>query len=45
MPDAVAITVMGHADTRVLRRHQEVVDDLKQDAATQMDTLLGGERR
>ena len=42
VPDAVAITVMGHADTRVLRRYQDVVDDLKKDAATKMDGLLGG---
>lgn len=41
VPDAVAITVMGHADTRVLRRYQEVVDELKQDAAARMDGLLG----
>lgn len=39
--DAVAITVMGHADTRILRRYQDVVDELKQDAATRMDALLG----
>ena len=42
VPDAVAITVMGHADTRVLRRYQEVVDELKQDAAKRMDAVLGG---
>jgi hypothetical protein len=40
-----AATVMGHhADPRVLRRYQEVVDEHKQDAATRMDTLLGGTR-
>jgi integrase len=42
VPDAVAATVMGHADTRILRRYQEVVDDLQRDAATRMDALLGG---
>ena len=40
--DAVAIEIMGHADTRILRRYQAVVDDLKQDAATRMDSVLGG---
>lgn len=29
--DAVAISVMGHADTRILRRYQDVVNDLKRD--------------
>jgi integrase len=42
--DAVAITLMGHADTRVLRRYQEVVDDLKLEAAARMDQVLGGGR-
>lgn len=42
VPDAVAITVMGHADTRILRRYAAVVDELKQDAATRMDGMLGG---
>jgi integrase len=41
VPDAVAISVLGHADTRILRRYQEVVDDLQRDAAVRMDTLLG----
>jgi integrase len=41
VPDAVAITLMGHADTRVLRRYQDVVDDLKHDAAARMDAVLG----
>jgi integrase len=41
VPDAVALEVMGHADTRILRRYQEVVDELKQDAAARMDVLLG----
>ena len=43
--DAVAISVMGHADTSILRRYQSVVDELKQDAATKLDTLLNTERR
>jgi integrase len=43
--DAVAIKLTGHADTKILRRYQEVVDELKLDAATRMDALLGGERR
>jgi integrase len=38
--DAVAIAVMGHADTRILRRYQAVVDELKLDAASRMDELL-----
>jgi integrase len=42
VPDAVTITMMGHADTRILRRYQDVVDDLKRDAAAKMDALLGG---
>jgi integrase len=41
VPDAVAASVMGHADTRILRRYQEVVDDLQRDAAARMDSLLG----
>jgi integrase len=41
VPDAVAIKLMGHADTKVLRRYQDVVDELQRDAAVQMDTLLG----
>jgi integrase len=39
--DAVAIKLTGRADTKILRRYQDVVDDLKLDAATRMDTLLG----
>jgi integrase len=42
VPDAVAIKIMGHADTKILRRYQEVVDELQRDAATRMDGLLGG---
>lgn len=41
VPDAVAIEVLGHSTTRILKRYQDVVDELKQDAATRMDTLLG----
>jgi integrase len=41
VPDAVAIRIMGHADTAILRRYQDVVDELKRDAATRMDALLG----
>ena len=39
--DAVAAAIMGHADTKILRRYQDVVDELKQDAASGMDALLG----
>jgi integrase len=39
--DAVAIKLMGHADTRILRRYQEVVDELQRDAAERMNRLLG----
>jgi Phage integrase family/alpha/beta hydrolase fold len=41
VPDAVAITLMGHADTAILRRYQDVVSDLRRDAAARMDALLG----
>jgi len=40
--DAVAIKLMGHADTKILRRYQEVVDEFQRDAAMRMDHLLGG---
>jgi integrase len=40
--DKVALDVMGHADTRILRHYQEVADELKKDAAARMDELLGG---
>jgi integrase len=40
--DTVALEVMGHADTRILRHYQQVVDELKRDAAARMDALLGG---
>jgi integrase len=42
VPDAVAMSVMGHADTRILRRYQGVAEELKRDAAARMDRLLGG---
>jgi integrase len=42
VPDTVALEVMGHADRRILRHYQEVVDELKQDAAAKMESLLGG---
>jgi integrase len=45
VPDAVAISLMGHADTKILRRFQDVVDELKQDAASGMDALLGDGHR
>jgi hypothetical protein len=35
---------MGHADTRILRRYQDVVNELKLDAAARMDALLGDGR-
>ena len=40
--DAVAIKLMGHADTKILRRYQEVVHELQRDAATRMNRLPGG---
>ena len=42
VPDAVAASVMGHADTRILARYQDVANELQRDAATSMDQLLGG---
>jgi integrase len=44
VPDAVAAAIMGHADTKILRRYQDVVADLKRQAATGMERLLGGTR-
>jgi hypothetical protein len=41
VPDSVALEVMGHADTRILRHYREVVDELKRNAAGKMDELLG----
>jgi hypothetical protein len=37
----VAAKILGHADTRILRRYQDVVDELQRDAAARMDRLLG----
>lgn len=42
IPDAVAIKMMGHRDTRILRRYQKVVDRLKREAVEKLDELLGG---
>lgn len=44
VPDAVAISVLGHADTKILRRYQDVVSELQRDAAERMDSMLGGGR-
>ena len=41
IPDAVAIKMMGHRDTRILRRYQKVVDRLKREAVERLDELLG----
>jgi integrase len=41
VPDAVAASIMGHADTRILRRYQDVVPELQKEAAARMDQLLG----
>lgn len=40
--DTVAMRTMGHADTRILARYQDVVSELQRDAAARMDALLGG---
>jgi integrase len=39
--DTVAMRTMGHADTRILARYQDVVSELQKDAAARMDKLLG----
>lgn len=44
VPDTVAMRAMGHADTRILARYQDIVSELQRDAATRMDELLGGGR-
>jgi integrase len=41
VPDTVAMRTMGHADTRILTRYQDVVSELQRDAAARMDELLG----
>jgi integrase len=38
--DSVASDLMGHADTRVLRRYQGIVPELKKDAARRMGELF-----
>jgi integrase len=40
--DAVAINIMGHADTKILGRYQDVVGELKRDAAARLDSVFGG---
>ncbi len=37
VPDTVAMRTMGHADTRILARYQDVVSELQRDAAARMD--------
>jgi integrase len=44
VPDAVAIRILGHSDTKILGRYQDVVDDLLVEAAAAMDGVLGGGR-
>jgi hypothetical protein len=34
------ISIMGHADTRILRRYQEVIPDLMRDATARLEALL-----
>jgi integrase len=41
VPDTVTMRSMGHADTRILARYQDVVSELQRDAASRMDQLLG----
>jgi integrase len=41
VPDTVAMRSMGHADTRILARYQDVVSELQRDAAERMNELLG----
>jgi integrase len=43
VPDAVALSVMGHADTRILRHYQGVAEELKREAASRMDSILGSQ--
>ncbi|MDP9343688.1 MAG: site-specific integrase [Actinomycetota bacterium] len=40
VPDRVVIEIMGHADTRILRRYQEVVPELLADASARLEALL-----
>jgi integrase len=41
VPDKVALEVMGTPIRGSLRRYQEVVDELKRDAASRVNELLG----
>ena len=43
--DVVAARIMGHSDTRILRRYQDIVPQLMDDAAARVDALLGGPTR
>jgi integrase len=38
--DAVVIEIMGHGDTRILRRYQDVIPELMRDATTRLEALL-----
>jgi len=40
VPDAVAVSIMGHADTRILHAYQDVLEDLKRDATDKLALLL-----
>jgi integrase len=40
VPDAVVVQIMGHADTRILRRYQDVIPDLMRDAGERLQALL-----
>ncbi len=40
VPDRVVAEIMGHADTRILRRYQEVVPELLADASARLEALL-----
>jgi hypothetical protein len=35
------IDIMGHVDTRILTRYQDVVPELMRDAVDRMDALFG----
>jgi len=41
VPDAVVLEVMGHSDTKILRRYQDLVPELMQHAADRLQVLLG----
>lgn len=40
VPDAMAVRIMGHADTKILRRYQDVIPALQREAAERMNALL-----